>query len=123
MADLPLHRAILSCVESIPPGRVLTYGDIAELCGANTPRLVGFVLSADGGTVPWHRVVRADGSLATHKSDRQRDLLAAEGVTFRRGRVDLAAHRWDAQPIVARSFASNSRSSASATGTSRANRR
>lgn len=73
----------------------MSYGDIAEYCGANTPRLVGRVLSLDGGTVPWHRVVRSDGSLATHKSDRQRDLLEAEGVQFRRDRVDMRACRWD----------------------------
>lgn len=118
MANLQLHQAILRCVESIPRGRVMTYGDIAEFCGANTPRLVGHVLSADGGTVPWHRVVRADGTLATHKSDRQHDLLAAEGVTFRGERVDLTRHRWDGrQPMVARSPASWSRSSCSAIGT------
>jgi alkylated DNA nucleotide flippase Atl1 len=113
-----LHQAILRCVESIPRGSVMTYGDIAEYCGANTPRLVGHVLSVDGGTVPWHRVVRADGTLATHKSDRQHDLLAAEGVAFRGDRVDLPRFRWDGrQPMDARSRASRSRSSASATGT------
>jgi alkylated DNA nucleotide flippase Atl1 len=98
VANLELHAAILRCVESIPAGRVLSYGDVAEYCGANTPRLVGHVLSADGGTVPWHRVVRADGSLATHKSDRQRELLEAEGVAFRGDRVDLRRHRWDGRP-------------------------
>lgn len=118
MPNVELHHAILRCVESIPRGRVMTYGDIAEFCGASTPRLVGHVLSADGGTVPWHRVVRADGTLATHKSDRQRDLLDAEGVAFRGKRVDLAQHRWDGrQPIDARSAASRSRSSSSAIGT------
>jgi methylated-DNA-protein-cysteine methyltransferase related protein len=39
-------------------------------------------------TVPWQRVVRADGSLA--KGERQRRLLEAEGVPFRGGRVDMA---------------------------------
>ncbi|TAM88570.1 MAG: DNA methyltransferase [Jatrophihabitans sp.] len=115
---MALHQAILRCVESIPRGRVMSYGDIAEYCGANTPRLVGHVLRVDGGTVPWHRVVRADGSLATHKSDHQRELLEVEGVRFRGERVDIARYRWDgAQSTVARSRASCSRSSCSATGT------
>jgi methylated-DNA-protein-cysteine methyltransferase related protein len=95
VSDESLPHRILACVESIPRGHVMSYGDIAEYCGANTPRLVGRVLSLDGGTVPWHRVVRSDGSLATHKSDRQRDLLEAEGVRFRRERVDMRACRWD----------------------------
>jgi alkylated DNA nucleotide flippase Atl1 len=106
VSDDSLHLRILACIRSIPRGSVLSYGDIAELCGANTPRLVGRVLSLDGrgelatrdgegGTVPWQRVVRSDGSLATHKSDRQRELLEAEGVGFRGERVDMRRYRWD----------------------------
>lgn len=86
---------ILACVESIPPGRVMTYGDVAEWAGGRSPRLVGRVLATDGGTVPWHRVLRADGSCAEHLYVRQRQLLVAEGVRFVGDRVDLAAHRWD----------------------------
>jgi methylated-DNA-protein-cysteine methyltransferase-like protein len=41
--------------------------------------------------VPWWRVVRADGSLA--QGERQRALLAAEGVPFRGARVDLRIAR------------------------------
>jgi methylated-DNA-protein-cysteine methyltransferase related protein len=95
MADLGLAARILACVESIPRGRVMTYGDVAEYVGANTPRLVGHVLSSDGGTVPWHRVLRADGSFAPHLADDQRQLLAADGVFLERGRVPLAKYRWD----------------------------
>lgn len=95
MPDEALAQRILRCIESIPPGRVMSYGDVAEYCGANTPRLVGRVLSLDGGTVPWQRVVRSDGTLATHKSDRQRELLESEGVRFRGPRVDMARCRWD----------------------------
>ena len=42
-------------------------------------------------SVPWHRVVRADGTLA--KGMRQRSLLEAEGVPFRGARVDLRVAR------------------------------
>src|SRR6201999_1101499 len=95
MADLALAARILACVESIPRGRVMTYGDVAEFVGANTPRLVGHVLSSDGGTVPWHRVLRADGTFAPHLADEQRQLLGADGVFPERGRVPLAKYRWD----------------------------
>ena len=75
---------VLRRVRSLPEGRVTTYGDLAP----GAPRFAGAVLSActDEG-VPWQRVVRADGSLA--KGERQRRLLAAEGVPFRGERVDM----------------------------------
>ena len=61
-----------------------TYGDISP----GAPRAAGAALSACGdATVPWHRIVRADGSLA--KGARQRTLLEAEGVPFRGQRVDM----------------------------------
>ena len=99
MADLELAARILACVEAIPRGRVMTYGDVAEYAGANTPRLVGHVLRVDGGSVPWHRVLRADGSFAPHLADEQRQLLVADGVFVGRGRVPLAKYRWDGRPV------------------------
>jgi methylated-DNA-protein-cysteine methyltransferase-like protein len=90
-----LARAILACVEKIPPGRVMSYGDVAEYVGTRAVRMVGQVLARDGGTVPWHRVMRSDGTCAEHLRDEQLALLAAEGVPLRGQRVDLAAARWD----------------------------
>jgi alkylated DNA nucleotide flippase Atl1 len=85
------HEAILRRVCAIPPGYVRTYGDVSP----GAPRLAGRVLSqAHAGAAPWHRVVRADGSLA--KGARQRRLLEAEGVAFRGERVVLATARLDA---------------------------
>ncbi|MBN9618158.1 MAG: MGMT family protein [Actinobacteria bacterium] len=95
--DDDLARRILACVESIPPGRVMTYGDIAEYVGASTPRIVGRVLAVDDGSVPWHRVMRSDGSLAEHLYTEQRQRLLAEGVRFRGERVDLRTFRWDGE--------------------------
>jgi alkylated DNA nucleotide flippase Atl1 len=86
---------ILRCVESIPTGRVMTYGDVAEYVGSRAPRQVGRVLAFDGGTVPWHRVVRADGSCAEHLYTEQRQRLLSEGVRFVGDRIDLARYRWD----------------------------
>jgi methylated-DNA-protein-cysteine methyltransferase related protein len=85
------EEAVLSRVREIPPGFVRTYGDVSP----GAPRFAGAVLHAcDEPGLPWHRVVRADGSLA--KGDRQRALLEAEGVPFRpsrRARVDMAVAR------------------------------
>jgi methylated-DNA-protein-cysteine methyltransferase related protein len=80
--------AILARVRAIPVGFVRTYGDLSP----GAPRHAGAVLHAcDDPAVPWHRVVRADGSLA--KGERQRALLAAEGVPFRADRVDMSVAR------------------------------
>lgn len=70
-------------VRAIPAGFVRTYGDIDP----RAPRLVGQVLATIHDDLPWHRVVRADGSLA--KGRRQRALLLAEGIPMRGDRVDL----------------------------------
>jgi alkylated DNA nucleotide flippase Atl1 len=81
-------EAILDRVRAIPPGFVRAYGDLTP----GAPRYAGAVLSdCDDPSVPWHRVVRADGSLA--KGADQRALLEAEGVPFRGARVDMAVAR------------------------------
>jgi alkylated DNA nucleotide flippase Atl1 len=79
---------ILARVRATPEGFVRSYGDLSP----GAPRLAGAVLAAcDDPDVPWHRIVRADGSLA--KGARQRALLEAEGVPFRGERVDMRAAR------------------------------
>ena len=52
---------VLDLVDSIPPGHVMSYGDIAEYLGRYGPRRVGRVMSTHGGAVPWWRVIHADG--------------------------------------------------------------
>ena len=93
--NLELAARILACVEAIPQGRVMSYGDVAEYAGARTPRLVGHVLRHDGGSVPWHRVLHSDGTFADHLRDEQRQRLIAEGVRVTDNRVDLRVYRWD----------------------------
>jgi alkylated DNA nucleotide flippase Atl1 len=79
---------IIRRVREVPEGFVRTYGDVSP----GAPRAAGAVLSkTHDPTLPWHRIVRADGSLA--KGDRQRRLLEAEGVPFRGARVDMSAAR------------------------------
>ena len=82
---------VLRRIRAVPPGFVRTYGDVSP----GAPRFAGTVLhGCDDPSVPWHRIVRADGSLA--KGGRQRALLEAEVVPFlpgRRARVDLRVAR------------------------------
>ena len=85
------QQAILARIRAIPAGFVRTYGDVSP----GAPRLAGWVLrhvAADD--LPWHRVVRADGSLT--QGDRQRRLLRDEGVPFAGGRVVMDRARLDA---------------------------
>jgi methylated-DNA-protein-cysteine methyltransferase related protein len=80
--------AVLARVRAIPAGFVRSYGDVSP----GAPRFAGTVLHAnDDPDVPWHRVVRADGSLA--KGERQRALLEAEGVPFDGDRIDMRVAR------------------------------
>lgn len=79
---------ILARVRATPLGFVRTYGDVSP----GAPRRAGAVLHAcQDPTVPWHRIVRADGSLA--KGARQRALLEAEGVPFAGSRVAMRSAR------------------------------
>jgi methylated-DNA-protein-cysteine methyltransferase related protein len=84
----PRADAVLARIRDTPPGFVRTYGD----CCPGAPRFAGTVLAAcEDPDVPWHRIVRADGSLA--RGERQRRLLEEEGVPFRGERVDMALAR------------------------------
>ena len=79
---------VLARIRDTPEGFVRAYGDVSP----GAPRFAGSVLAAcDDPAVPWHRIVRADGSLA--KGERQRRLLVAEGVPFRGDRVDMRVAR------------------------------
>jgi alkylated DNA nucleotide flippase Atl1 len=79
---------VIDRVRATPPGFVRTYGDLDP----GAPRHAGAVLAeCHDPTVPWHRIVRTDGTLA--KGARQRRLLEREGVPFRGARVDMRAAR------------------------------
>ena len=78
---------IIARVRAIPAGFVRTYGDIDP----HAPRLVGRVLATSDEEMPWHRVVRSDGSVANGR--RQLALLRSEGVPIRGERVDLREAR------------------------------
>jgi methylated-DNA-protein-cysteine methyltransferase-like protein len=85
---------VLTVVETIPPGRVMTYGAIAEYVGAGGPRQVGTVMARYGGGVPWHRVVAASGRVVPGHEAEALQRLRAEGTPLRGERVDIAAAAW-----------------------------
>ncbi|UOG78825.1 MGMT family protein [Streptomyces sp. CB09030] len=95
---------VLEVTEVIPPGRVMTYGDVAEYLEEGGPRQVGRVMSLYGGGVPWWRIVRADGVLLTGQELEALDRYREEGTPLKEAsraaeghlpRVDLKRARWD----------------------------
>jgi methylated-DNA-protein-cysteine methyltransferase-like protein len=91
----PYARLVLDVVDAIPRGKVMTYGDVAELLGRGSPRTVGTVLTNHGREVPWQRVVQASGRPAEPFLQEALALLRAEGCPIVGEKVDLAQCRWD----------------------------
>ena len=98
--DRDYRERVYRIVRSIPTGRVMTYGQLAEILGEGyTPRTVGFVMHGSDDGTPWHRVINAQGACSTGRialpSDKQQRMLEAEGVEFNeRGRCDLQRYLW-----------------------------
>jgi alkylated DNA nucleotide flippase Atl1 len=89
---------VLDVVDAIPPGQVMSYGDIAEYLGAGGPRQVGQVLSRYGGGAPWWRVTHADGTPAPGHEAQALAHYLAEGTPLRSAtapvRVNMRQARW-----------------------------
>lgn len=99
--DHKYRERVYKIVRRIPPGRVMTYGQIAYMLGEGyTPRTVGFVMhGANEQETPWHRVINSQGRCSTARvvlpSDKQQRMLESEGVKFdESGRCDLEAYLW-----------------------------
>ncbi len=91
MAD-SFFQNVYAVVARIPCGKVLSYGDIAKLIGyPRRARFVGYAMRVCPEGLPWHRVVKADGSIAGGGFAPVREmLLKREGVPFLPdGRVDM----------------------------------
>ena len=86
-------ETVRALVAAVPSGRVVTYGDIATAAGLSSPRIVGWIMRTDSADLPWHRVVPATGKPAPHLHSRQLELLRAEGVLTRDGRIPLSECR------------------------------
>ena len=95
------RERVYEIVRQIPLGRVMTYGQIAEILGEGyTPRTVGYVMhGADTESVPWQRVINSQGGCSTGKmtmpTNLQQDMLVSEGVVFSdSGKCDLKTYLW-----------------------------
>ncbi|MFF2325215.1 MULTISPECIES: MGMT family protein [unclassified Streptomyces] len=103
--ELPEYaERVLDVAELIPPGRVMTYGDVAEWLGDGGPRQVGRVMALYGAAVPWWRVVRADGALLPGHELRALGHYREESTPLREAsraaeghlpRLDMKRARWD----------------------------
>ncbi len=96
---------VFAIVSAIPPGRVMTYGQIATCLGSRlSPRAVGWMLHRCPESVPWQRVVNASGGCSTDRlpdipAGLQRAMLEGEGVVFgSTDRIDLERFRWMPEP-------------------------
>ena len=91
---------VLDLADEIPPGRVMSYGDVAEYLGEAGPRQVGRVMALWGGGVAWWRVVHADGSLLAGHERAALARYQAEGTPLRSNaagrtsRIDMRLARW-----------------------------
>lgn len=101
------RERVYEIVRRIPKGRVMTYGQIAEILGEGyTPRTVGFVMhAADEENTPWQRVINSQGACSTARivlpPDKQQRMLEAEGVSFdARGRCELGRYRWTPEEVL-----------------------
>ena len=92
---------VYSTVARIPYGKVVSYGQIARaLDRPRSARMVGWAMRRCPEGLPWHRVIKADGSIASGVlPDLGRDLLAADGVAvLDDDGVDMEACRWEIEP-------------------------
>ncbi len=74
---------VLTCIEQVPPGRVVAYGQVGEIVGIG-PRQVGWVLSAYGSGVSWWRVTNASGDLPRFHHAQAAIHWAEEGILWKR---------------------------------------
>ena len=104
MDDSDNASYVFKFVRSVPAGKVVTYGQVAEEISAVrlTARDVGAAMRFAPHDVPWQRVVGAKGYLPIAKRSpelplQQRKLLEQEGVAFLTGdtpRVDMSVSQW-----------------------------
>ena len=99
--DKNYRESVYQIVRQIPTGRVMTYGQIAEILGEGyTPRTVGYVMrGSDAEDVPWQRVINSQGACSTGKltmpENIQQSILESEGVVFtENGKCDLKVYLW-----------------------------
>ncbi len=88
------EKSVLAVLESLQPGDVVTYGEVAAEAGfPGAARAVGSILRTSDADIPWWRVVGAGGQLRSPHPTRQRLLLEKEGVALRNGKVLIVRNR------------------------------
>ncbi len=95
-------KKVIALIQSVPKGKVATYGLIAQLAGnPRGSRGVGWLLHSctKSHKLPWQRIIKSNGQLSfpifSNAYSRQKNLLAREGVVIFKGRVDLKKYQWD----------------------------
>ena len=104
--EAPLYERIYALVQQIPPGRVATYGQIANIVGGCSARMVGYAMAAlhsgSHPNVPWQRVINRQGKISIHDpfgKIRQRELLEEEGGYFDKDdQIDFREFGWLGPP-------------------------
>ncbi|ARF14426.1 MGMT family protein [Sporosarcina ureae] len=93
----------VAIIQAIPPGRVMTYGQVAAEAGnPRGARQISRILHSMSAKyeLPWHRIINAQGGISTPENaegngETQRERLLAEGVQFNANdRVSLDTYRW-----------------------------
>lgn len=98
--DSIYQEKVYAIVRQIPPGSVMTYGQLAIILGEGyTARTIGYVMHGASETVPWQRVINSQGKCSTGRMtipmNLQQELLEAEGVVFNAvGKCDLGKFQW-----------------------------
>ncbi len=93
--------AIYTALKSVPAGRLVTYGQLADMAGLpGAARLVGTVMCQlpEGTDLPWHRVVNAQGKISMPEGSagyrEQVRRLTAEGIEVKQGKIRLKDYRF-----------------------------
>lgn len=101
MSEPTKDQKIWQVVLAVPKGRVVNYGQIAEMAGlGRQARYIGKALGKlpEGHVVPWYRVIRSNGQIAfpvgSEKFEEQVSRLEAEGVEVVDGRVSMSRFGW-----------------------------
>ena len=99
-----LYQTIHRIISLIPSGKVATYGQIAEIVGGCTARMVGYAASAipQDSDIPWQRVINYKGKISSRSGGSrellQQELLEGEGIQFDPlGKTNLKYYRWNGE--------------------------
>ena len=100
----PLYQQIHEIIRLIPRGKVATYGQIGEIVGGCTARMVGYAASAIpvDSEIPWQRVINYKGKISSRIGGSgellQQELLEGEGIQFdQSGKTNLKYYRWNGE--------------------------